>query len=267
MSIVGTIIALGLTQIGGCGSSGGTESLKDDDDQDHCSPVMMKRIDATNSYVGTWSGTTDQGEKIAFNVINDCFYHNDVKVAHLVVRNIVYKINISGGGCSSTVFGRLSRGVSPIINDECQTGVAGGEESFTLKIYFDSLGECHGRWTSYIPPCDDGVGWGNGGTFTAKKRSCTDADGDGWFIQCGPEDCDDGNPKIKHNVSNYYLDGDRDGYGDADEMIQACSAPIGYVSDNNDCDDSDEFINPGEDEICHNGIDDNCDGVENEGCP
>jgi hypothetical protein len=202
MSIVGTIIALGLTQVGGCGSGGGgTESLEDNEAQDHCSPVMLKRIDSTNSYVGTWSGTTDQGGKIAFTVINDCFYWNYEKVAHLVVTSIVYKVNISGGGCNSTVFGRLYRGNFPIINDECKTGGVGGDEPFYLKIYFNSLGECHGTWTSYIPPCDDGIPWSNSGTFTAKKTSCTDADGDGWFAQCGPKDCNDRNPNIKHGCT------------------------------------------------------------------
>jgi hypothetical protein len=272
MSVVVTIIALGLTQVGGCGSGGGggTESIKDDDAQDPCSPRMMKGLDTTNSYMGKWSGTTDQGEKIAFTVINDCYFLGGVKLSDLLVTKIVYKINISSPICSSTAFGMIEKiGGSPIINDECKAGGIVGEDKFYLKIYFDSLGECHGTWTSYINPCDGGDGWdiSGTGTFTAKKRSCTDADGDGWFAQCGPEDCNDANPKIKHNVSNYYLDGDGDGYGDANENIQACSAPLGYVSDDNDCDDSDEFVNPGEVETCHNGIDDNCDGVENEGCP
>jgi len=39
----------------------------------------------------------------------------------------------------------------------------------------------------------------------------------------------------------------------------------GYSEDQGDCDDTDEDVNPDEDEDC-NGIDDNCDGVVDEGC-
>jgi len=41
----------------------------------------------------------------------------------------------------------------------------------------------------------------------------------------------------------------------------------GYTVEDGDCDESDEFIHPGADEICDNEIDDNCDGeVDEDGC-
>jgi hypothetical protein len=63
----------------------------------------------------------------------------------------------------------------------------------------------------------------------------------------------------------YYRDADGDTYGDAGDSTVATSQPAGYVTDSNDCDDSDASINPGATEIC-NSVDDNCDGTIDEGC-
>jgi hypothetical protein len=67
-------------------------------------------------------------------------------------------------------------------------------------------------------------------------------------------------------MSTFYRDADGDGYGNESDSTEACSAPTGYVSDNTDCDDTNAAVNPGATEVC-NGIDDDCDGDVDEGCP
>ena len=42
--------------------------------------------------------------------------------------------------------------------------------------------------------------------------------------------------------------------------------PSGYVLNPVDCDDTNSSVNPAADEICDNGMDDNCNGTEDEGC-
>jgi hypothetical protein len=57
-----------------------------------------------------------------------------------------------------------------------------------------------------------------------------------------------------------YIDTDVDGYG------SSVFAPIG-VTITGDCDDNNPAINPGATEICYDGIDQNCNGMTNDGCP
>ena len=64
----------------------------------------------------------------------------------------------------------------------------------------------------------------------------------------------------------YYADNDGDGFGDENDCKVACSPPSGYVSNNTDCDDNEPNNYPGNTEVC-DGIDNNCDGVIDEGCP
>ena len=58
----------------------------------------------------------------------------------------------------------------------------------------------------------------------------------------------------------YYVDSDMDGYGDPNNTIEVCGPQPPETSDNNeDCDDTNEFINPDADEVC-DGEDNDCDG-------
>ncbi len=63
-----------------------------------------------------------------------------------------------------------------------------------------------------------------------------------------------------------YRDADGDGYGAAGSAIGSCdgSIPAGYVLNDTDCDDTSAAVHPGATEVC-NGIDDNCDGLIDNG--
>jgi len=111
-----------------------------------------------------------------------------------------------------------------------------------------------------------------------------DADGDGYISSAdGGDDCDDANASIHPDAAEvcdgvdqncdgttdegvkttFYLDSDRDSYGDAATTTEDCSVPSGYVSNSSDCDDTAASIHPGAAETC-NDTDDNCDGVTDE---
>ena len=75
----------------------------------------------------------------------------------------------------------------------------------------------------------------------------------------------------------FFADGDGDGFGDAassrdeftsvaDGVVVQPLAPVGFVSDSSDCDDSDRGVNPGVavDGVVPDGVDNNCDGSVDE---
>lgn len=72
-------------------------------------------------------------------------------------------------------------------------------------------------------------------------------------------DCDE---LVDEDVGmTYYADADGDGYGDREVLEVACEAPSGMVADYTDCDDGSAEVNPGADEVCGDGSDNDCNGL------
>jgi hypothetical protein len=128
----------------------------------------------------------------------------------------------------------------------------------------------------------------------------TDGDGDGWgdddgaVVACAaPEgglasggDCDGGDAAVNPDASEacdaidndcdgevdeagaedaaaWYADADGDGYGDPLVSEVACEAPEGFTADATDCEDDPDAggeIHPGAEEVCDDGVDNDCDG-------
>ena len=102
-----------------------------------------------------------------------------------------------------------------------------------------------------------------------------DADGD---FSPDDQDCNDEDPSIYPEadelcdgidqdcdgvaddgaLSTFYYDGDHDGAGLDSSALQACSAPLGYVSAGGDCDDTNAALYPTALELC-DGVDNDCD--------
>jgi|GEM_PF-6032535 len=89
-------------------------------------------------------------------------------------------------------------------------------------------------------------------TYTLKTEICNGID----------DDCD--GSVDEGLLTTYYQDTDGDGYGNSAVSVQACSAPLGFVLNGDDCNDLNGDVNPGVTEIC-NGLDDDCDGSVDEG--
>ena len=68
---------------------------------------------------------------------------------------------------------------------------------------------------------------------------------------------DDDDPLVEGDT--FYTDADQDGYGSEDLPIIACTQPD-TATTIGDCDDTNSTISPDAEEICGDGIDNNCDG-------
>ncbi|MED5370357.1 MAG: MopE-related protein [Myxococcota bacterium] len=120
------------------------------------------------------------------------------------------------------------------------------------------------------------------GEYELLLEDAQDADDDGDISEVyGGADCDDADHAIHSRAQElcdqidndcdglidegiatqaWYLDADRDGFGDLSTAVDRCSAPEDHVLEPGDCDDSEDDVNPDAEEICNDGIDNDCDG-------
>ncbi|MFN0275936.1 MAG: MopE-related protein [Chitinophagales bacterium] len=134
-----------------------------------------------------------------------------------------------------------------------------------ILYYADTDGDFFGdvlnaaSYCSIIPPAD----------YVSNSLDCNDTDP---LINpfsnevCNGED-DNCNDLIDEDLPVYVLniDTDGDGFGFAETDTSSCDFEIsGFVSNTDDCDDTNPFVNPYSNEI-ENGIDDNCNDTIDEG--
>ncbi|MEE2751558.1 MAG: MopE-related protein [Myxococcota bacterium] len=138
----------------------------------------------------------------------------------------------------------------------------------TIAHYADSDGDGYGDTTAVFlcdptteypttdnSDCDDT----RADISPAGVEVCDDLDED--------EDCDGAVDSADDNVApdsfqEWYQDGDGDGYGSTSAPQTACDPPPGYGSGTGDCDDTDPTISPDATEIWYDGVDQDCNGVD-----
>ena len=145
------------------------------------------------------------------------------------------------------------------VDDDCDGDTDGGAVDMTVW-FGDGDGDGYGAGEG-TESCDSPDG------TVSDDSDCDDSDGavnPGATEVCNDldDDCDDAIDADDVSVADaetWYLDLDGDGYGYASISVVDCDQPDEFVSDDTDCDDTDEDVNPGATEIC-NDLDDDCDG-------
>ncbi|MEZ4798272.1 MAG: MopE-related protein [Flavobacteriales bacterium] len=138
------------------------------------------------------------------------------------------------------------------VDNNCDTQI---DEGVQTIFYADNDGDGFGDPLNTILACTVPVG------YVSDNTDCDDTD-----ININPsatEVCDGVDNDCDTQIDEsgnivFYADTDGDGFGDPLNTTMACVAPVGFVSDNTDCDDTNFNINPAATEVC-DGIDNNCD--------
>ena len=133
------------------------------------------------------------------------------------------------------------------------------DEGLLMNFYLDEDGDSFGNSEISIQACSLPSG------YVDNANDCDDTNPD--INPAQSELCDgidnDCNMLIDDLMTEiYYLDEDGDGYGTPDTWIMDCQAVMGYVLNDLDCDDTNSNINPSVPDIPNNGIDENCDGLD-----
>lgn len=81
---------------------------------------------------------------------------------------------------------------------------------------------------------------------------------------CAPEAgvCDSDTSDTGCSLTSWYSDADGDGFGDPATAVEACDGPEGMVRVGGDCDDGNDQIYPGADELCLDGVVNDCDATD-----
>ena len=149
------------------------------------------------------------------------------------------------------------------IDDDCNGLI--DEDATDAPVYnSDADGDGFGSTAFQIASCD-----GAPEGYVEDSSDCNDLDPDAF--PDAPELCNDQDDDCDGEVDEeleetvYFEDSDGDGYGSPSATTTGCDIAEGWSDNDQDCDDVDPLVSPDADEICGDGVDNDCDGTGN-GC-
>ncbi|WP_415581652.1 T9SS type A sorting domain-containing protein [Flavobacterium longum] len=266
-------------------------------------PGITDNGNGTASFNPATAGVGSHNISYSYTDGNSCV--NSTMQSTNVNANVTYYADMDGDGYGNNAAPSVSCIGAPanhvLDNTDCDDNDI--TKHATYPFYADNDGDTYGAGSSVLvcavdantPPsasyvlnntdCDD-----NDNTKHATFDFYVDADGDGFgtgsaVSLCAVDantppvanyavnntDCDD-NDNTKNANFDFYVDADGDNYGTGVAVsmcaVNASTPPVaGYASLAGDCDDTKNTVHPNATEIGYNLIDDDCDGLIDEGFP
>ena len=166
------------------------------------------------------------------------------------------------GGCGETL--SCHPGADEVCDEADNDCDGDTDEDVTVTVYFDGDHDGFGDPEYALEICTMPFGYADNdddcddeasAAYPGATEVCDAIDND-----CdGATDEDDAD-----DATTWFADADEDGFGDPDISTAACSAPEGFVSNNTDCNDTNDTIHPDATETCDD-LDNDCDGDVDEG--
>ncbi|MBK6482695.1 MAG: putative metal-binding motif-containing protein [Chitinophagaceae bacterium] len=234
-----------------CTPSGYVANSSDCNDNNNLiNPAAMEICNTIDDNCDT---QTDENVQSVFYADSDNDNYGDLSVSTLACTPPSgYVANSSDCNDNNNLINPAAMEICNSLDDNCDTQT---DENVQSAFYADSDNDNYGDLSVSTLACTPPSG------FVANNSDCNDTDN--LINPAAIEICnsldDNCDTQTDENVqTTFYVDSDNDNFGDVDSTVLACTIPVGFVSDNTDCNDSDNTVNPFAVEVC-NSIDDNCD--------
>jgi hypothetical protein len=146
------------------------------------------------------------------------------------------------------------------LDDDCDAETSDDDGTQTVPWFIDADEDGYGDAYRSLFACDTPDG------YVDNDADCDDTRDDvspGEVEVCDAidNDCDPTTTEEDAGAVLRYPDDDGDGYGDAFHPEFLCSPDPAYVEDGTDCNDGTPLAHPGLEEVCGDGLDNDCDGT------
>ena len=233
----------------------------DDDCNDAVAAINPAASEVCDLIDNNCDGMTDEGVQITFYADADMDTYGDAAVTVMAcTAPMGYVTNDEDCNDAVAAINPAASEVCDLIDNNCD-GMT--DEGVQITFYADADMDTYGDAAVTVMACTAPMG------YVTNDEDCNDAVAA--INPAASEVCDlidnDCDGMVDEGLlSTFYADADMDTYGDAAMTIMSCTAPIGYVANDQDCNDAIAAINPAASEVC-DGVDNNCDGMIDEGFP
>ena len=147
------------------------------------------------------------------------------------------------------------------IDNDCDGEVDETSSENAPTWYEDGDGDGFGNLLVTTESCTKPVGYVDNSSDCNDTAPTISPDADELCSDAIDNNC---NGEVDENSAvdaiTWHKDSDGDSFGSFDDILVSCTQPLDYIADGTDCDDTDNTINLDGTEICHDRLDNDCDG-------